>query len=170
MSVRALWVGMILLSCSAVCYGKETRWKLFAEDSDLRYYLDEKSVVTLPDHVYLFWIKSVAKNKEFYRRQYNLNDLAYILTNYELDCAAATYRVRGALMYDSNRNVISKTLPSGGAVPFEPIPPESVMEMAQDSFCSKAESAPAAAPEPVPDAEEPSGPAQPAPAEPPSIQ
>ncbi|GFO54578.1 hypothetical protein GMSM_15850 [Geomonas sp. Red276] len=135
MNVRTITLSMLLLMAwSGLTYGEE-RWYNFAEDGDLKYYLDRKSVHPLPDNVYVFWIKSVAKDKEYYRREYNISNLAYILTNYELDCAVSSYRVRGTIMFDKGRRELGKTLASGEPV-FEPVPPESVLEMAQDEICT----------------------------------
>ncbi|MCM0079989.1 hypothetical protein L4X63_00135 [Geomonas sp. Red32] len=135
MNVRTIMLSMLLLMAwSGLTYG-EDRWYNFAEDGDLKYYLDRKSVHPLPDNVYVFWIKSVAKDKEYYRREYNVSNLAYILTNYELDCAVSSYRVRGTIMFDKGRRELGKTLASGEPV-FEPVPPESVLEMAQDEICT----------------------------------
>jgi len=191
---------LALLGLCGVCQAKEQRWVNFAEDSDLKFYLDKKTVKALPDNVYLFWVKSVAKNQEYLKREYNLNDLAYILTNYELDCAQSSYRVRGAIMFDKNRKELNKTL-SGQDDSFQPVPPESMLELAQDEICVNEEgtepeveqpaaalpgaprgrsgsqtapattAAPAATvPRQAPAAGEPEAPAAPLPAEPPSLQ
>src|SRR5689334_12634066 len=123
----------LVLSAGTAC-AAEGRWNSFAEDGDVKYFLDQKSVLTLPDNVFIFWMRSVPKDKEYIRREYNMNTLSYILTNYELDCANATYRVRETAMFDKNRKELSKSLPAGEA-PFEPIQPESIVEMAQENFC-----------------------------------
>jgi hypothetical protein len=132
----ALLLLTLLLYCG-VSYGQEERWVSFAEDSDLRYYLDQKSIRSLPDNVYLFWLKSVAKNKDYFRTQYNLSDLAYIYTSYELDCAVSAYRVRGTIMFDKQRREISKEFAAPGDTAFEPVPPESLMELVQSDICVK---------------------------------
>lgn len=135
----------------------ERRWANFAEDGDVRYYLDSKTLKALPDNVYIFWVKSVAKNREYFKGEYNLNDVAYILTNYELDCAISRYRVRGTIMFDKNRREINKTVAVGDPV-FEPVPPESMLELAQDEVCVKKKGAAE-----VPEAEEATAPAAAAP-------
>jgi hypothetical protein len=134
MTVRITFVLLAFLVGCGVCHGKEERWGNFAEDADLKYYLDHKSVISRPDKVYIFWVKSVAKDKEYFKREYNQNDLSYILTNYELDCAIASYKIRGTIMFDKNRREINKALPAGDAV-LEPVPPESMLELAQDEIC-----------------------------------
>lgn len=156
--MKTLLVMLALLGCCSVCNGKEERWTNFAEDSDLRYYLDLKSVVSLPDNVYIFWLKSTAKDKEYFKREYNLNDLSYIFTNYELDCAVSSYRIRGTIMFDKRRKEIGKILPAAGETPFEPVPPESMLELAQDEICAEEESA---ARVPEPDEREVAAPTQP---------
>lgn len=145
MSARVAFGALVLLICCGVAYGKEERWTSFAEDADLSYYLDRKSVSPLPNGGYLFWIRSVAKDKEYYRREYNLSGLAYILTNYELDCGRQVYRVRQSVMFDRNRKELSKS-GSGVDAPFEPIQPETIVEMAQDTFCTKGDRKPQSAP------------------------
>jgi hypothetical protein len=138
---RMVFVVLALLLCCGICQAKEDRWNNFAEDNDLRYYLDQKSVLSLPDNVYLFWVKSVAKDKEYYRAEYNLNNLSYIFTNYELDCAVSSYRIRGTIMFDKNRREINKSLPMSADNLFEPVPPESMLELAQGEVCKQEESA-----------------------------
>src|SRR6185369_5671518 len=109
--------------------------------SDLKYYLDEKSVTPLPDNVYIFWVKSVAKDKDYFKTEYNLNNLSYIFTNYELDCALSSYRIRGTIMFDKNRREIYKSIPAAGETVFEPVPPESMLELVQDEVCVREETA-----------------------------
>ena len=135
MTVRAIFVMLALLMCCEVSHGKEERWSNFAEDSDLKYYLDQKSVVALPDNVYIFWVRSVAKDKDYFKKEYNLSNLSYIFTNYELDCAVSSYRIRGTIMFDQTRREISKALPDAGEPVFEPVPPESMLELVQDEIC-----------------------------------
>ena len=142
----SLVVLALLVACST-CHGKEQRWSSFAEDNDLSYYLDRQSLVSLPDNVYIFWLKSVAKDKEYFPREYNLSDLSYILTNYELDCAAASYRIRGTILFDKQHKELNKVI-AASSTAFEPVPPESLLELAQAEICVKQESAAdAAAPE-----------------------
>lgn len=139
MTVRMSIVALALLLICGVCHGNEKRWSNFGEDTDLKYYLDQQSVLSLPDNVYIFWVKSVAKDKEYFKKEYNLSDLSYIFTNYELDCAISSYRIRGSVMFDKNRRQISKALPAGGEAVFEPVLPESVLELAQNEICVKEE-------------------------------
>lgn len=169
MTVRIVIVLLTLAALCGVSHGEE-RWANFAEDADLRYYLDQKSVTSLPDNVYIFWVKSVAKDRDFFKREFNINNLSYILTNYELDCATSKYRIRGTMMFDKNRKELNKLLPATGESAMEPVPPESMMELAQDEVCSRAPVKPQESEEPaVP--KKPSLPAEPAPAaEPPSLQ
>lgn len=141
MTIRMAFVVLALLMCCGVCHAKEERWSNFAEDNDLKYYLDQKSVVSLPDNVYILWVKSIAKDKNFFKREYNLNNLSYIFTNYEIDCAVSSYRIRGTIMFDKNRREINKSLPEGGEPVFEPVPPESMLELVQDEICVKEEGA-----------------------------
>jgi len=159
MRVSLLFLAL-LLYCG-VSYGQEERWISFAEDSDLKYYLDQKSVRSLPDNVYLFWLKSVAKDKEYFKTQYNLSDLAYIYTSYELDCAVSAYRVRGTIMFDKQRREISKVLAAPGDTAFEPVPPESLLELAQSDICANYDNA---ANKPAPEEQTAGEPAIPAPA------
>jgi hypothetical protein len=150
LKTNILVVGLLL--CGAVAHGKENRWSNFAEDADLKYYLDQKSIITTPEKTTAFWVKSVAKNKEYFKSEYNLNDLAYILTSYEFDCARGMYRVRAMVMYDKNRRELHKTFPLAAEMPgFEPVTPESVLELARDSVCGEAAELPeVATPSPVP--------------------
>ncbi|HBG05120.1 MAG: hypothetical protein A2075_24210 [Geobacteraceae bacterium GWC2_58_44] len=141
MTVRMTFVLLALLMCSGISHGKEDRWSNFAEDGDLKYYLDQKSIVPLPNSVYIFWVKSVAKDKNYFKAEYNLNNLSYILTNYELDCAFSSYRIRGTIMFDKNRRELNKSVSDGPDSMFEPVPPESVLELVQDEICVKEESA-----------------------------
>jgi hypothetical protein len=136
MASRALLILFLLVSFGSVSHAAEERWVKFAQDADLSYFLDDKSVVSLPDNVYIFWIKSVAKEREYFKREYNVGNISYLLTNYELDCALSSYRVRGTIMLDKSRREISKTVPASPPA-FEPVPPESVLELAQDEMCSK---------------------------------
>lgn len=138
---RVIFVVLALLLCCGICQAKEERWNNFAEDNDLRYYLDQKSVLSLPDNVYIFWVKSVAKDKDYYKAEYNLNNLSYIFTNYELDCAVSSYRIRGTIMFDKNRREINKSLPMSADNVFEPVPPESMLELAQGEVCKQVGSA-----------------------------
>ena len=135
MIVKTTFVVLAMLLSSAVCRGEDARWSNFAEDSDLKYYLDVKSVVSRPDNVYLFWLKAVAKNKEYFKREYNIDDLSYVYTNYELDCAVSSFRVRGIILFDKHRRELNKSIPAPGETSFEPIPPESVIELAQGEIC-----------------------------------
>lgn len=169
MTVRMVLALVALAVCCGVSHAEE-RWVNFAEDADLRYYLDQKSVTSLPDNVYMFWVKSVAKDRDYYRKEYNIKDLAYILTNYELDCAVSSYRVRGTIMYDKNRKEINKIIPAGGEPVFEPVPPESMLELAQNDICSKAGTAKQESEEPSSTAPTPASPAAQPATEPPSIQ
>lgn len=136
-----LLVVLSLLVTSAISHAREERWSNFAEDGDLRYYLDEKTIVPVTDSRYIFWVKSIAKDKGYFKREYNLNNLSYILTNYEVDCSYSTYRVRGTIMFDKSRREISKIVNEGPGVVFEPVPPESVVELVQEELCVAAEGA-----------------------------
>lgn len=173
MAVRALLILFLLVSFASVSHAAEERWVKFAQDADLSYYLDERSVVELPDSVYIFWVKSVAKEREYFKREYNVSNISHILTNYELDCALSSYRVRGTIMFDGSRRVLSKDVPTSPPA-FEPVPPESVLELAQEEMCARRQSSPdgaekeeetAAAPAAAPAAVAPAPPV-----EPPSLQ
>ena len=135
MKVRTSLVALVLICSCGVSHGREDRWSNFAEDADLKYYLDQESVSALPDNVYTFWVKSVAKDKDYYKKEYKLTSLAQILTSYELDCAVASYRVRGVIMLDRNRREIAKSMAAEGEGAFEPVPPESVLELIQNELC-----------------------------------
>ena len=140
MSIRITFALLFLLIWCGVCSAKTERWSNFAEDSDLKYYIDQKSIISLPDNVYIFWVKSIPKSKDFFKKEYNMNDASYMFTSYELDCAVSSYRVRGTIMFDKNRREISKSLPEGEPA-FEPVPPESMLELAQDEVCTNEEPA-----------------------------
>jgi hypothetical protein len=127
----------LLLSCG-VCHAATERWSNFAEDTDLKYYIDLRSIITLPDNVHIFWVKSIAKDKDYFKKEYNMNNVSYMFTSYELDCAVSSYRMRGSMMFDKNRKEISKSIPEGEPA-FEPVPPESMLELAQEEVCVKAE-------------------------------
>ncbi|UFS71495.1 hypothetical protein LPW11_04675 [Geomonas sp. RF6] len=136
MRLRVVFAMLCVVCFSNLAHAADERWYNFAEDSDLRYYIDQKSVVNRSGDIHIFWVKSVAKSKEYYRQEYNLNHLAYILTNYEMDCSDATFRVRQTLMMDRNRRELNKSVPSGAETDFEPIPPESALELAQEIVCT----------------------------------
>jgi hypothetical protein len=133
-------VMLTFLMYCGVCHGAAERWSNFAEDSDLKYFIDQKSMVSLPDNVYIFWVKSVAKDKDYFKKEYNLSNVSYMFTSYEMDCAVSSYRIRGTIMFDKNRKEVSKSLPEVEAA-FEPIPPESMLELAQEEVCAKGENA-----------------------------
>jgi hypothetical protein len=127
---------LTLLLCCGVCHAQPERWSNFAEDSDLKYYIDQRSIISLPDNVYIFWVKSVAKNKNYFKNEFNVDGVSYQLASYELDCAVSSYRVRGTILLDKSRKELSKSIPESD-LNFEPIPPESVLELAQDEVCVK---------------------------------
>ncbi|GFO68370.1 hypothetical protein GMLC_19490 [Geomonas limicola] len=133
MAARIALAALLLVFWCGVSQGAE-RWSNFAEDQELKYYLDEKSIIALPDNVYIFWVKSVAKDRDYFRREYNQNNVSYMFTSYELDCAVSSYRVRGTILFDKNRREVSKVVPEREPA-FEPVPPESVLELAQDEIC-----------------------------------
>lgn len=174
MAGRITFFVLAILTCCDICQGADQRWNNFAEDSDLKYYLDRKSVVPLPDNVYLFWIKSVAKDNDFFKAEYNLPKISYVLTNYEIDCAVSSYRVRSTVMFDKSRREISKIVPAAGDIAFEPVQPETMLELAQEEICTGSEKGtgmpqaatpPAPAPQPADDAlatPEPGNPFEPA--------
>jgi hypothetical protein len=136
MSIRISIVMLTLLVCSGVCHAQTERWSNFAEDSDLKYYIDQRSIISLPDNVYIFWVKSVAKSKDYFKNEYNVNNVSYQFTSFEMDCAVSSYRVRGTILFDKNRKELSKSIPENEPA-FEPVPPESVLELAQDEVCVK---------------------------------
>ena len=80
-------------------------------------------------------MKLVAKDKEYFKKKYNLATLHQILTNYELDCAVSGYRVRGVIMQDKNRGELAKSGEDDGDTPLEPVPPESIIELVQNEVC-----------------------------------
>ena len=181
MPARIIIAMLTLLICCSVCQAQAERWSNFAEDTDLKYYIDHKSVITLPDNVYIFWVKSIAKDKDYFKKEYNISNVSYMFTSYQLDCAVSSYRVRGTIMFDKNRREISKSLPEGEPA-FEPIPPESMLELAQTEVCVKEEGAKEEGAKGKPDGEErrvsaPAAPTPPeaplapaAPEEPPELQ
>jgi len=136
MSFRISIATLAVLICCGVSQAKAERWSNFAEDTDLKYYIDQRSIIALPDNVYIFWVKSVAKDKDFFKSEYNLNKVSYMFTSYELDCAVSSYRVRGTILFDKNRKEISKSLPDKEPS-FEPVAPESMLELAQDEICKE---------------------------------
>ncbi|HJV67001.1 MAG TPA: surface-adhesin E family protein [Geomonas sp.] len=150
MAVRVTLIALALLAFCGTSHGQEARWGNFAEDSDLRYYLDRRSVVPLPDNVYTFWVKSVAKDSEYFQNEYHLNNVSYVLTNYELDCAVSSFRLRSTVMFDKTRREISKILPMAGDTPFEPVQPETVLELAQEEICTGSRKAATLIQPPVP--------------------
>jgi hypothetical protein len=136
MSIRISIVMLTLLMCCGICHAQAERWSNFAEDGDLKYYIDHRSIISLPDNVYIFWVKSVAKDKEYFKNEYNVSNVSYQFTSYELDCAVSSYRVRGTILFDKSRRELSKSVPESEPA-FEPVPPESVLELAQDEICVK---------------------------------
>ena len=54
MSVRITIAVLLLLICSGVCHAAAERWSNFAEDNDQKYYMDQRSIISLPDNVYIF--------------------------------------------------------------------------------------------------------------------
>ena len=138
MSVRMPIVMLALLLSCNVCHAAAERWSNFAEDTDLKYYLDQRSIIALPDNVHIFWVKSIAKDRDYFKKEYNMNNVSYMFTSYELDCAVSNYRIRGTIMFDKNRKEISKAIPEGEPA-FEPVPPESMLELAQEEVCVKEE-------------------------------
>lgn len=139
-----MWIRLALIALCVICFAnaaqaKEERWYNFAEDNDLRYFIDTKSIVNRSGDIHIFWVRSMAKNKQYFKEEYNMNDLASILTNYEMDCSDATYRVRQTVMLDRNRRELNKSVPAGAEAEFEPIPPESSLELAQEIVCADAE-------------------------------
>lgn len=140
MSVRMSIAMLLLLMCCGVCHAATERWINFAEDTDLKYYLDQRSIITLPDNVHIFWVKSVSKDRDYFKKEYNQNNVSYMFTSYELDCAVSSFRVRGIILFDKNRKEISKSVPEGEQA-FEPVPPESMLELAQDEVCVKEQGA-----------------------------
>lgn len=140
MSVRiSLALFLILIGCG-VCRAESQRWNNFAEDSELKYYIDQRSIISLPDEVFIFWVKSVPKDRDYFKQEYNQNDVAYMFTSYELDCSVSSYRVRGVIMYDKSRREVNKSVAEGEET-FAPVPPESMLELAQEEICAKGESA-----------------------------
>lgn len=135
MTVRTTFMILTLLVLCGVCEGREERWNNFAEDVDLKYYLDTKSVLPLPGNVYIVWIKAVAKEKDYFKREYSLKDVSYTLANYEVDCDLSSYRNRGTVFFDKHRKQVGKSLPDGGEPFLEPVQPESVLEMVQNEIC-----------------------------------
>lgn len=133
MAARITLAALVLLVWCGTALAAE-RWSNFAEDQELRYYLDQKSIIALPDNVYIFWVKAVAKDRDYFRREYNQNNVSYMFTSYELDCAVSSYRIRGTILFDKNRRELSKVIPEHEPV-YEPVPPESVLELAQEEIC-----------------------------------
>lgn len=137
MAKCALMLLVALFLCSGMAYGKDDRWYPFAEDPDLSYYIDKKSVLRTPDNTYLFWVKVVGRKKEFLKKEYRMNDLEYILFNYEISCAKGLYKTRGTIYYDRSGKQLDKQIPTYlDMSDAEPVPPESIMELAQDAVCS----------------------------------
>lgn len=138
MPVRMSIAMLALFMSCGVCHAAVERWSNFAEDTDLKYYLDQRSIISLPDNIHIFWVKSIPKDRDYFKKEYNMSNVSYMFTSYELDCAVSSYRVRGTIMFDKNRKEISKSLPEGEPA-FEPVPPESMLELAQEEVCAKEE-------------------------------
>lgn len=150
---------VVLLLLSGMASGKDDRWYNLTEDADLTYYIDKKSILKTPDNTYIFWMKITSKKKEYLQKEYKQIDLEYVLFNYEINCSRGLYKTRGTIYYDKNGKQIDKQTPTYVDMSdAEPIPPESVMELAQDAVCPESGSdetpaaaeQPGSAPEPAP--------------------
>ena len=82
----------------------------------------------------------MSRTKDFLKKQYQMDNLDYILFNYEIDCEKGMYKSRGLIYYDREGTQIDKQVPlSVDMSDAEPIPPESIMEIIQDHVCSDGE-------------------------------
>lgn len=128
---------VLLASWCSAAFGAPERWQKLVEDDDLTYYIDDRSILHTRTGTTLFWVKQVSRTKDFLKEQYKMNDLEYILFNYEIDCEKGMYKSRGLIYYDRNGNQIDKQVPvSVDMSDAEPIPPESIMEIIQDHVCT----------------------------------
>ncbi len=141
MAKKVLMVLASLFIFSGMAYGKDDRWYNFAEDNDLTYAIDRKSILKSPENTYLFWVKITSRKKDYLKNEYKMNELAYVIFNYEIDCTRGMYKARGTIYYDKNGKQLDKQIPAFVDMSdAEPIPPESIMEMAQEAICYEPES------------------------------
>lgn len=132
-------LALLTLWCST-SYGAADRWQKLVEDDDLAYYIDERSILHTRTGTTVFWVKQMSRTKDFLKKQYQMNNLDYILFNYEIDCEKGMYKSRGLIYYDREGTQIDKQVPlSVDMSDAEPIPPESIMEIVQDYVCSAGE-------------------------------
>lgn len=138
----ALLIWLVLLCGNA--YGKADRWSKLMEDSDLVYYMDDKSILNTKTGTTIFWMKLASRKKDFLKNEYKMPELDYILFNYEINCDKAVYKSRGVIYYDRNGRQLDKQVPTAVDMSdSEPVPPESVMEVAKEYVCpDKEESLP----------------------------
>jgi hypothetical protein len=128
-------VAALLLLFSGSSYGAADRWDRIGEDAYLVYYLDDRSVISLQDDIYTFWLKLVDK-KSLLKQRFHSRNLHHALFRYELDCRAAQAGARTALFFDRNNRQINIQLPADpeGRY-FEPVVPESIMERVAEMIC-----------------------------------
>ena len=160
---------LLVLFCGTA-YGKTERWHKLTEDADLSYFIDDKSIVRTKSGTTLFWMKLVSRSKDFLKKEYRMADLEYILFNYEINCDKAVFKSRGVIYYGPNGKQLDKQAPTFADMSdAEPVPPESMMEVAQDYVCAGEEEslperqAPLPENSPAPAAREPELPSEPAP-------
>ena len=158
---RGICLLLVLLAvwCSA-SYGAEGRWQKLVDDDDLTYFIDERSILHTRAGTVVFWVKQASRTKDFLKQQYQMNNLDYILFNYEIDCEKGMYKPRGIIYYDRVGKQLDKQVPLAVDMSdAEPVPPESIMEVIQRYVCTDddevperqpilPEAVPAPAPEP----------------------
>lgn len=155
-----IWIVLIGLTLfSTMAYGADDRWQKLVEDDDLAYYIDGRSIQHTRTGTVIFWVKQLSRNKDFLKQQYQMNNLDYILFNYEIDCEKGMYKPRGIIYYDRDGKQLDKQVPVAVDMSdAEPVPPESIMEIIQRYVCADNEQAterqpilPEATPAPAPE-------------------
>jgi len=125
---------------SAAAFGESQRWHKFSQDADLTYFIDNGSIMKTRAGTYIFWVKETPAKKDFLKNQYKMDELDHVLFNYEIDCDKGIYKTRGIIYYDSKEEILDKQIPLVTDMSdAEPIPPESVIELAEDYVCPAAE-------------------------------
>lgn len=128
---------LLFLALCGTAYGKTERWHKLTEDADLSYYIDDRSIVRSRTGTTLFWMKLESRNRDFLKKEYHMPDLEYILFNYEINCDKSLFKTRGVIYYGANGRQIDKQSPTYSDMSdAEPVPPESMMEVAQDYVCA----------------------------------
>ncbi|SNB46929.1 surface-adhesin E family protein [Geobacter sp. DSM 9736] len=147
--VRMILASLAMLVWPAImcgaAHGREERWSKLTEDAELVFHIDEKSIQNTRSGTTIFWVKLTGRKNDFLRNEYKLPELDYILFNYEIDCNKGIYKPRGIYYYARSGKQLDKQVPlSTDMTDAEPVPPESVMELAQNYVCAEELSLPEA--------------------------